>query len=225
MPHCRTCAAPLAPYTTVCSYCGNHNEIDLAALGTNQTKSASSRRCPVCQDDMLSVQVNSSPDIAIEQCPAGDGLFFDADELDALLSINVAHVYSINHKLIASLNQHGIPENRRDRTYIHCPVCTSLMNRVNYGSKSGVVIDQCIHGIWLDSGELSKLLEWRKAGGALLHEQLLKEKSGRQKTIALLHGTGSEMVFSSVRRPLKNRHTIHDAKLLRILDAIGTLLS
>lgn len=223
MAHCRTCAAPLAPYATVCSYCGNHNEIDLAALGSNHPGEASGRQCPVCQAAMLSIQVNRSPGITIEQCPGGHGLFFDADELDALLSGNVAHVYSINHKLIMSMNQHGIPENRESRAYIHCPVCSSLMNRVNYGAKSGVVIDQCTHGIWLDSGELCKLLEWRKAGGALLHEQLLKEKACRQKNIALPIGTGSEMIFSMGSD--KKRPTVYDSKIFRILDAIGTLLS
>jgi Zn-finger nucleic acid-binding protein len=45
-------------------------------------------------------------------------------------------------------------------------------------------VDQCIiHGIWLDSGELTHLLEWKKAGGQLLHQQHAEalEKQQQQK--------------------------------------------
>jgi Zn-finger nucleic acid-binding protein len=41
------------------------------------------------------------------------------------------------------------------------------MSRVNFGYRSGVVIDRCTnHGIWLDSGEITHLMEWKKAGGS-----------------------------------------------------------
>ncbi|MBM4208918.1 MAG: hypothetical protein FJ190_13385 [Gammaproteobacteria bacterium] len=46
-----------------------------------------------------------------------------------------------------------------------------------------------IHGIWLDNGELTHLLEWKKAGGQLLQEehsaQLASEK---QRKTAVLPG-------------------------------------
>ena len=43
------------------------------------------------------------------------------------------------------------------------------MNQINYGQRSGIVVDWCKpDGIWLDSGELRNLLEWAKAGGPKL---------------------------------------------------------
>jgi Zn-finger nucleic acid-binding protein len=53
------------------------------------------------------------------------------------------------------------------------------MNRVNFGYRSGVVVDQCRkHGIWLDSGEITHLMEWKKAGGQLWnHQQQAKQDS------------------------------------------------
>jgi Zn-finger nucleic acid-binding protein len=57
------------------------------------------------------------------------------------------------------------------------------MNRVNFGVRSGVVIDKCVHGIWLDSGELRKLLEWRKAGGQLYHETVITERLKQEELI------------------------------------------
>ena len=56
--------------------------------------------------------------------------------------------------------------------YIKCPVCSQLMNRVNFGVRSGVIIDRCRdHGVWLDGGELRHLMEWMKLGGKLLDQE------------------------------------------------------
>jgi Zn-finger nucleic acid-binding protein len=73
--------------------------------------------------------------------------------------------------------------NRRedyDVKYIKCPVCDKFMNRLNFGSRSGVIVDKCKeHGIWLDGGELKQIMEWTKAGGKLLD----KEKKSEEKKI------------------------------------------
>jgi len=46
------------------------------------------------------------------------------------------------------------------------------MNRINFGTKSGVIVDRCKeHGVWLDGGELRHLFEWMKAGGKLLQQE------------------------------------------------------
>jgi Zn-finger nucleic acid-binding protein len=51
------------------------------------------------------------------------------------------------------------------------------MNRVNFGARSGVIVDQCPrHGMWLEGGELRRLLEWRKAGGQILNERRRAER-------------------------------------------------
>ena len=67
--------------------------------------------------------------------------------------------------------------------YVKCPVCSNIMNRINFGIRSGVIIDRCKgHGVWLDGGQLKQLLEWRKAGGKLLHDKREdEEKSKRAK--------------------------------------------
>jgi len=52
------------------------------------------------------------------------------------------------------------------------------MARRSFGHRSGVVVDRCQeHGVWLDNGELIHLLEWKKAGGQMLHQQ----QSGQSK--------------------------------------------
>jgi Zn-finger nucleic acid-binding protein len=40
------------------------------------------------------------------------------------------------------------------------------MNRTNFGTHSGVIVDVCMrHGIWFDAGELPKVLEFVESGG------------------------------------------------------------
>jgi Zn-finger nucleic acid-binding protein len=50
--------------------------------------------------------------------------------------------------------------------YAPCPVCKSLMNRVNFAHTSGVIVDVCTsHGTWFDADELRRVLEFISAGG------------------------------------------------------------
>jgi Zn-finger nucleic acid-binding protein len=50
--------------------------------------------------------------------------------------------------------------------YLKCPGCQKLMNRVNFGRHSGVIVDVCRdHGTWFDRGELVLALEYVAQGG------------------------------------------------------------
>ena len=52
--------------------------------------------------------------------------------------------------------------------YRPCADCQKLMQRRQYAPGSGVIIDICRdHGVWLDSDELPRILEWLRAGGSL----------------------------------------------------------
>ena len=56
------------------------------------------------------------------------------------------------------------------------------MNRSLHGKRSGVVVDRCRdHGLWLDAGELRQLLEWARAGGALLDQQRREEEEQQRR--------------------------------------------
>ena len=91
---------------------------------------------------------------------------FAPGELEVLLDNAVFVKEAINLKHIQNINNDS--HQSAKVTYIKCPVCQILMNRINFGYHSGVVTDQCRkHGIWLDSGEITHLIEWKKAGGQL----------------------------------------------------------
>jgi len=186
----------------------------------------SERTCPVCNCALDTITIEGIAGFAIERCGTCYGLFFDPEELPVLIAATVDNVYSVNMKTLWHLNQTA-PLNERRKAYVACPVCRELMNRVNFGARSGVVVDQCKHGIWLDNGELRKLLEWRKAGGQLLHEQVVAEKAAREekererKERALLKE--SSLVFSSHVRGAHNG-AILESESLAMLRKVATII-
>ena len=67
--------------------------------------------------------------------------------------------------------------------YVPCPECARLMNRVNFGKRSGIIVDSCSqHGTWFDADELRRVVEWVRDGGldrARAHERLQLEEERR----------------------------------------------
>ncbi len=98
------------------------------------------------------------------------------------------------------------------------------MNRINIGSRSGVIADQCReHGMWLDGGELRQVMEWMKAGGNLVQ----KEKELEMARLALeqekknLQFDRIDMAFAH-SRPGPERES--GDRELDILPLLGRLL-
>lgn len=65
--------------------------------------------------------------------------------------------------------------------YLPCPVCGEVMNRRNFASASGVILDWCRgHGWWFDAQELERVTAFLERGGlerarAVEHERRLSE--------------------------------------------------
>lgn len=120
----------------------------------------------------------------VDRCPKCYGLFFDSNELGALVDAFVKHVFEVDQTKFeqARNNSHAKPHTDKVR-YVKCPVCRKLMNRQNYGLQSGVIIDCCRDdGIWLNGGELSQIFAWTKAGGDIHSDREVRERD-RLKTI------------------------------------------
>jgi Zn-finger nucleic acid-binding protein len=193
MASCNQCGAPLAANSNQCRYCGTRNDVDLKEKFPYRIEQqASSRSCPQCNISLQTVQSIQDDNLTIERCAQCFGLFFDRGELEYVLENSVSHVYEINVEHIENINQDRYKK-PADFTYLKCPECSVLMNRVNFGYRSAVVVDQClIHGIWLDNGELTHLMEWKKAGGLMLHQQteIAKKQSSASKNRTPLPGSG-----------------------------------
>ena len=181
MARCTNCNAPLSDGSLLCAYCGDRNDVDLRGIHYHTTHETDlPRSCPRCAKGLKTIDLKLSGTFLIERCDQCLGLFFDPAELEALLDAAVKNIYLIDRRGLDSINANRQPD-QYPVAYIKCPVCSQLMNRVNFGARSGVIVDRCKdHGVWLDGGELRHLMEWMKLGGKLL-DQERREQDKREE--------------------------------------------
>jgi len=107
-------------------------------------------QCPACREELLIVEYEG---VELDVCTRCDGFWFDADELDILLTL---------HGLPGPRPEKALaeaPAGRRARR--RCPRCRRRMREiVRPGSPGPVTLDRCPRGdgLWFDRGELPRLL-------------------------------------------------------------------
>jgi Zn-finger nucleic acid-binding protein len=100
----------------------------------------------------------------LRECPRCEGIWADAASLEQICQDREkqAAVLGVAAPLPAPADG-DIEQNIR---YVPCPVCSKLMNRVNFAHCSHVVVDVCNpHGTWFDKDELRRIVEFIRAGG------------------------------------------------------------
>jgi Zn-finger nucleic acid-binding protein len=177
MARCQWCTAPLPPGGAVCQYCGRRNDVDLQGVHEfTVTRPESPRICPACGIPMQTIDLHLGGTFYIERCERCLSLFFDPNEIETLLEKSAAAVFEIDRVRLDEITRERSGSRSAVR-YYPCPVCRTAMNRLNFGARSGVIVDQCpTHGMWLESGELRRLLEWKKAGGQILDQRRRAER-------------------------------------------------
>lgn len=199
---CITCGAPLPSKSNLCIYCNRLNETDLRTLRRTAAEGELSQRpCPRCQEPLRLVRLCIETEtLELDRCDQCFGIFFDPGELESILEKQTKSLQNVDSQRIQKLLDEETPrEDARRIQYVPCPSCTKLMNRKAYGSRSGVIIDSCRdHGIWLDGGELKRLLQWSHAGGRLHHErrreELAAEEKRRQQLAKQVEGPATQSV-------------------------------
>lgn len=186
MARCSSCSAPLPANSNRCRYCGIRNDVDLHGKHAYSLHAQQSDRlCPACGDPLQTIDLKLNGTFLIERCAQCFGLFFDPGEIEILLDSSVSNVFAVNTQWLRNINKERY-QNKQVK-YVKCPVCRVLMNRVNFGHRSGVIIDQCKkHGVWLESGEITHLMEWKKAGGQIIHakkENIPKKRPAKQSAL------------------------------------------
>ena len=174
---------------------------------------------------MQTINLKTQGKFYIERCEQCMGLFFDIGELEALLEQSVSNVFHIDTNRIDSINRDLFQHNGTRATYyIKCPVCRIMMNRKNFNTRSGVITDICAeHGVWLEGGELKRLMEWKKAGGQLLHDKFGKDYSltavERKKNARKSDDIFSEMM----RRESYTKKYLNEDLISSVFNLIGKL--
>jgi Zn-finger nucleic acid-binding protein len=117
--------------------------------------------CPGCKNRMQAIHVGDTPLFECGECHA---TWLDSDTFTKLCANREAHgavADMLGPKIVGpkATTQTGV-------RYLPCPACQKVMNRENFGHRSGVIIDVCKgHGVWLERGELHAVLAFVDAGG------------------------------------------------------------
>ncbi len=109
-------------------------------------------RCPVDKSDMIVVEHKN---IELDYCLKCTGVWFDAEELDLLVSSLQTKGSEIMPNDILRTQEAKVSETNRK-----CPVCGHKMDKVWIGQSPKVLIDSCPlgDGLWFDGGELHQVL-------------------------------------------------------------------
>lgn len=176
--------------------------------------------CPRCKESLQALRLGAT---TVRECAACGGLWLDPATLQALCDAREEHAGVVS-TLAARVPTQPAPDTVR---YIPCPRCAKLMNRVNFARASGVVMDVCkAHGVWLDRGELQRVVGFVDQGGLAVarereREQLVEERrrldAAKAAGGATMTAFGGSVTISSARRV-----SSHDSPVEQILrDALG----
>ena len=231
---CTNCSAPLPPKTTRCPFCGTLNDVDLRGRVTVATR-ATERDCPRCRETLVAhILQTGGKSVEIDRCGRCFGLFFDPGEVDSVLDGIETRADTVDHRQLMMLVEQETPVESIDQVaYVPCPDCGQLMHRRQFGQRSGVVADTCKeHGLWLDGGELRRLIRWTQAGGRQHDAEQRAEKERLARQAAAMpatiesadSGTGSGLPGRTSKRQRKVTDTAGDVlDWLDLLDYLRDL--
>lgn len=243
---CPGCGAPAAADAAACGYCGSALATvtcpacfaamfagsrfcaRCGAEATREQLDAKPLPCPRCKrEEMQSLKLGTT---TVHECGACGGLWLDPRSLQHLCDTREEHS-SVVGALATRVPTSGAP--LETIKYLPCPVCTKLMNRVNFAHSSGVIVDVCkTDGVWLDRGELNRVIDFVEAGGMTVSRQREREKLvDEQRRLAMMQSfspsgsarsTGSMfMVQGSILTNDQSSATGFDRL---VLDALGLFL-
>ena len=183
--HCSSCGGPLEKGRDTCSFCGAVLDLSTARLTAYcpsclamspegarfcsgcgkpltmavERPDAADEPCPRCAVSMRNRSLDAH---RVLECPVCLGMFVSVDAFESLIRRQESRVGE-------EAGEGGARKSvlqAEPVVYIKCPECHGVMNRMNYGRISGVIVDYCRrHGYWLDGGELEKIAAFVATGG------------------------------------------------------------
>lgn len=136
-----------------CHRCG-------AAAASREAVTAATQQCPRCRIHMQSVRLGST---TVQECDRCHGLWLDVASFESICADREQQAAVIGSASVAPVKT---APGSAPVKYVPCPKCSQLMNRINFARCSGVIVDVCKgHGTWFDRDELSRIIEFIRAGG------------------------------------------------------------
>jgi Zn-finger nucleic acid-binding protein len=152
-PSCPDCGGAFTE-GPLCSYCGK----GLRFAGEGFVFQESRVTCPLCRVALHQIDFHG---VAIDTCSTCEGAWFDLGEIEQILQAARQAVKEDRFVPTPIEAAPGVEPPPRDRAYLPCPRCGTLMNRQNWDRRSGILVDSCHScGVWLDGGELAQMRSW-----------------------------------------------------------------
>lgn len=180
--NCPTCGAPAGDTNAVrCDYCGS----TLTTVGCPKcfgamfagmdfcphcgakadrtlVEGAAVYACPGCKAEMRGISVGNT---AMHECPNCASLWLNAAEFSTLCVKREERGAVLAFADVSKSAPAALSMDAKVR-YVPCPVCKLIMNRQNFGRRSGVIVDVCKgHGVWFEANELHAVLQFIESGG------------------------------------------------------------
>jgi Zn-finger nucleic acid-binding protein len=218
---CPSCFAPMFAGSRFCARCGAEAVRELL-------DEATALKCPRCREDMQALRLGHTE---ARECAECGGLWLDPASLQQLANAREERAGVVSVLVARTPRVTAAPDVVR---YIPCPRCEKLMNRTNFSHSSGVILDVCkTHGVWLDRGELQRVLGFIESGGLTIERERQKEQlvEEQRRLAAATDRSASPMVMEqrdSAGRSVSftSVTTAPGGMLERIfLDALGVVFS
>lgn len=177
--NCPTCGAPTASNATKCDHCGARLATVACpscfglvfqgakfcshcgtAVDRQELRTDVPRPCPRCRVKLNGVQVGQ---VTLLECAKCEGVWADAATFNEICTDQEEQAAVLGEAThLPADDGHDIDQVR----YVPCPICSKLMNRVNFAKCSHVIVDVCVeHGTWFDKDELRRIVEFIRGGG------------------------------------------------------------
>jgi Zn-finger nucleic acid-binding protein len=204
--NCPACGAPVAPDATSCGHCGARLAMVAcpscfgmvfagakfcshcgAAITREEVAANKIELCPRCRIGMESVLIGNTH---LHECPKCEGIWADTESLQHICADREQQAAVLG---VAQSLPTDIGNNLENIRYLPCPICNTLMNRVNFAHCSHVIVDVCkAHGTWFDKDELRRIVEFIRAGGL---------DAARADEIAELERKRKELMAAQIAAP------------------------
>ena len=190
---CPRCFARVFLGCKHCNQCGT--KIDTPAQ-VNADGTASTRRCPRC-DRAEQLDARLVGDVLLDECPSCHGVWLDVAAVERVIQerrqASISEIIGMARPAGGAADD---PSTSGSKMYLRCPDCDNLMNRLNFGRRSGIIVDVCRpHGTWFDADELPRVVEFVQKGGLEAaerrHIENLREEARRAKASAAAELAGA----------------------------------
>lgn len=178
---CPSCGAPADPKTPVCAYCqaalhpvrcpwcfewtdaGARGCPRCGASAPPPAPDARPLHCPSCRGSVLFTRALGGA--LLSGCAVCAGVWTDAVSFKRLCEDRETQAAYLGPGSAQVAPAPSDPS-QTGIFYRPCPVCGELMNRFNFASCSGVILDACKpHGVWFDPDELRRIVAFISDGG------------------------------------------------------------